>query len=71
MSQEKITRLNEIEAPYGRKIVLEEVLHESGLRVMRVHIREGNRFTVLDLDDKTAARFGAEMVRWAADGPTD
>ncbi len=69
MNGENVKRLDEFEAPYGREIVLEEVLHESGLRVMRVRIREGNRFTVLDLDEKTAAHWGVEMVRWAGDGP--
>ncbi len=65
MSEEKVRRLDKFRAPWGREVELHEVDYESGLRLMRVRIREGRRFTILDLDAPTAAHWGSAMVRWA------
>ena len=54
-----------IQAPYGRAIRLDEVDFESGMRMLRVTIREGGRFTILDLDASTAAQWGRAMDDWA------
>lgn len=64
MSEEIVTPLDEFEAPYGRKVKLEAVEYESGLRMLRLRIREGNRFTVMDLDETTARRWAAAMSSW-------
>jgi hypothetical protein len=64
-----ITELQKITAPYGRDIKLENVAYENGMRVLRIHIREGNRFTVLDIDENTASDWGAVMLRWAGQAP--
>ena len=53
------TRLDTITAPYGREVRLDEVPFESGMRLLRITIREGRRFTVLDLDAESAAQVGA------------
>ncbi len=68
MSGETVTRIEKFEAPWGREIELQDVRYESGLRLMRVRIREGRRFTVLDLDDKAASHWGRAMVRWGESG---
>jgi hypothetical protein len=65
VSDETITGIDEIAAPYGRKVTLEDVEHESGLRLLRIRIREGTRFTVLDVDEDTATRWGTVMSTWA------
>jgi len=59
------TRLEKFTAPYGREITLDNVAYENGVRVLRVHIREGNRHTVMDIDDSTASSWGAAMLKWA------
>ena len=64
MINEKITRLDKFTAPYGRDITLENIAYENGMRVLRIHIREGNRFTVMDIDEKTASQWGAVMHAW-------
>ncbi len=64
-----VTELQKITAPYGRDIKLENVAYENGMRVLRIHIREGNRFTVLDIDENTSADWGAAMLRWAGQAP--
>ncbi len=65
MSGDTVTRLERIEAPYGRELELHEVLYESGMRLLRMRIREGRRFTILELDAATAAHLGGAMRAWA------
>jgi hypothetical protein len=69
VNEESVHRLCEIEAPFGRKIMLLDVLHESGLNMLRVRIREGQRFTILDIDRDTALRLGEEMRAWVESDP--
>ena len=42
-----------------------EVHYESGMRLLRVRIREGRRFPIMDLDPSTAAHWGSAMSAWA------
>lgn len=65
MSEETVVTLDEFDAPYGRKVKLEAIEYESGLCMLRLRIREGNRFTVLDLDESTARHWSAAMSSWA------
>jgi len=60
-----VTGLDKFTAPYGREITLENVAYENGMRVLRIHVREGNRFTVMDIDENTASGWGSAMVAWA------
>ena len=69
MIDSTVTDLEKIAAPYGREIKLENVAYENGMRVLRVHIREGNRFTVLDIDENSASAWGTSMLRWADQAP--
>ena len=69
MSEEVVTSLTTIDAPYGRKVVLESVEHASDMRMLRINIREGRRFTVLDIDEDTAMRWGTAMSAWASQAP--
>ena len=62
------TRRETIIAPYGREIRLDDVDFESGMRLLRVTIREGGRYTILDLDAATAAQWSRAMRDWA-EGP--
>ncbi len=65
MSEETKTRIATIEAPYRRAIWLDDVRFESGMRLLRVTIKEGHRFTQLDLDAATARNWGQAMLDWA------
>ena len=66
MSEETKTRIGTIEAPYRREIWLDDVRFESGMHLLRVTIKEGRRFTQLDLDTATAERWAQAMNDWAA-----
>lgn len=64
MSVETKTRIGTIDAPYRREVWLDDVRFESGMRLLRVTIKEGRRFTQLDLDQATADLWGHAMVDW-------
>jgi hypothetical protein len=63
---ETATRLDKFLVPYGREIILENIEYENGMRVLRLRIREGNRFTVMDLDTGSAGHLGAALSDWAS-----
>jgi hypothetical protein len=67
MIESTVTRLERISAPYGKEVTLEKVAYENGMRILRIHIREGNRFTVMDIDPSTAIHWGAAMSGWAGE----
>ncbi len=71
MADEKIREIAKLEAPFGREITCQEVVHESGLRMMRVRIREGSRFTILDIDPPTAAEWSQIMDKWSTQVKSD
>lgn len=62
-----VTKLDTFTAPYGKEVSLENVAYENGMRVLRIHIREGNRFTVMDIDAGTASRWADAMGDWAGE----
>jgi hypothetical protein len=60
--------LTSIAAPYGREVRLDNVAYASGMRLLRVTIREGARYTVLEIDPATAREWADEMRRWVDAG---
>ena len=68
MRTEPLARLR---APLGgQEIELQDLVHEAGgMRLLRVRIREGARFTVFDIDASTARRWADAMTQWAAAQP--
>ena len=56
----------QLAAPWGKEIVVQGLAFESGLTMVRLRIREGRRFTVLDLDAASAAKL-AEAIAIAFD----
>jgi hypothetical protein len=71
MTSSEKTRLAEIDAPYGRRVRLDEIAYPSGMNLLRVTIQEGARYTILELDAATATRWADEMGRWARTQPTE
>ena len=64
MSDPNVTDIGRLDAPYRREIVFQHVLHESGMRLLRIRIREGHRFTILDIDAPTAQALAKAMSDW-------
>jgi len=71
VSEPVVTDIQQFEAPFGRKVLLQDVAHESGLKLMRIRIREGTRFTILDIDAATAREWSEAMREWAAANAAD
>lgn len=65
MSGDIKTRISTIEAPYRREVWLDDVRFESGMRLLRLTIKEGRRFTQIDVDAATANRWGQALLDWA------
>jgi hypothetical protein len=66
MTSETVEEFENFSAPYGRQIKLEDVTFDSDMRLMRITIREGRRFTIMDVDAATADKWGGAMLAWAA-----
>lgn len=66
-----LTPLASIAVPLGgQQLELQEIVHAEGaMPLLRVRIREGKRFTVLDIDPASARRWGEAMVAWAGRQP--
>lgn len=62
-SLEEIAR---IQAPYRREIVLQDARFDSGMRLLRIRIREGTRFTIMDVDPATATALASAIGDWAS-----
>lgn len=60
------TTLAQLRVPLGgQEIALEQVEHVAGgMPLLRIRIRERNRFTIFDVDPQTAIQWGDAMRRW-------
>ena len=57
----------------GQRIEMHPIELEAGsMPLLRVRIREGRRFTVFDIDARTAADWGGALLAWSSshDGST-
>ena len=65
--KEKLTVLDKFTAPiWGQEIELQQVDYlAGGTPMLRLRIREKKRFTIFDIDARTAARWGQAMQDWA------
>jgi hypothetical protein len=62
-----VTSIVQITVPLGgQQLELQEIVHAPGaMPMLRVRIREGKRFTVLDIDANSARAWGEAMLAWA------
>lgn len=51
--------------PYSRKAELREYTYDSGMKMLRLVLREGKRITQVDMDAETARAMAGEMLKWA------
>lgn len=56
------------DAPWGKHLLVQAIRYRSGMRIARLRIREGHRFTVLDLDEATARWLTDALGRALSDG---
>nr|AFI78389.1 hypothetical protein ws101A12_0021 [uncultured bacterium ws101A12] len=65
---ETLTDIATLDLPYRRKATLREVRFESGMRLVRLVLREGTRITQVDLDNETAQKLGSLLIDAAQGG---
>lgn len=58
----EVTNLGQMAAPWGKELLVQSLRYRSGLRLARLRIREGSRFTVLDVDAPTASWLAATIA---------
>ena len=63
--------MEQITAPSGQVIELRQVFHETGVRLLRVIIRDGAKYFTVELDAATAHEWGTRMREWAGDSARD
>jgi len=67
----QLTPLARLHAPLGgQDIELQQLDFDAGgMSLLRVRIREKNRFTVIDIDPHSARSWGQAMLDWALRQP--
>jgi len=65
-AHQSVSPLEKIQAPWNKEISLDEVVYEGGFKMVRMRIKEGRRFTDLELDSETASRLSAVISAWAS-----
>ncbi len=61
---ESIEKIAEIAAPFNKQLEFQDVIFENGFPLLRVRIREGRRFTIVDLDMSTLEQVQALCGAW-------
>ncbi|WP_051340699.1 DUF6967 family protein [Azospirillum halopraeferens] len=61
---ESVADRDTVALPWGKEMLIQEVVYDTGLRLLRLRIREGRRFTVVDLDARAIARLRALTDGW-------
>ena len=69
MTISKTKHIKKLTAPFAKQVEIMEVLLENDITFLRVRIKEGSRFTILDLDPVSAQEWGESMVEWAKTRP--
>lgn len=69
----RLTPLTRLLSPLGKQeIELQQVDFEAGgMSLLRTRFREGNRFTIFDIDPLTAEAWGQALLDWAHRQPRD
>ncbi|MBL4805676.1 MAG: hypothetical protein JKY31_00110 [Rhodobacteraceae bacterium] len=62
----KMTPIEDYELPYMRKLSIQNHEFESGMHLLRLTFREGNRITAIDIDRDSAAAISQSLIDWAA-----
>lgn len=66
--EDAVNQIGAVDLPYGKSLRLEEVVYEGGMKLLRLRIREGSRFTVVELDAASAAEWAGLMADWSTSG---
>lgn len=63
---EKVSEIKVVDAPFSKQITFQKVEYENGFQFIRMRIKEGKRFTMIDLDVNTATSCADTINEWLA-----
>lgn len=66
MADETLKDLAQLDLPYRRVALIREVTYDSGMRMLRLVLREGRRITQVELDEDAARALGQVLLDNAA-----
>jgi len=66
LNDQEVRELASFELPYRRKCAIRELTFDSGMKMVRLVLREGTRITQIDLDKDAASAIGQALVDAAA-----
>ena len=61
----RVDDLAQFDTPYGRVVRIQEVEFDGGMVLLRMRIREGTRFTDLELTAESATDIADALTSWA------
>ncbi len=71
-THESLVDIEVVNAPWNKELTISEATYEGGFKMLRIRIKEGKRFTDLELDHETAAHMAELIDKWAKDNtPAD
>ncbi len=65
---ERTETLGEMELPWAKHASVQTITYEGGMTMLRVRIKEGRRFTDVELMPEDAARLAVLLGDWAKQG---
>jgi len=67
-----MNNLDEQNLPFNKSISFKTLSFEnSDMQFLRLTIREGRRFTMIDLDQNSAKTLGSKLINWANEQTTE
>ena len=63
-TNKKINNLDVIHAPWNKTVTIQNVHYEGGLNMLRFRIKEGKRFTDLELDLQSLKKLNLVLTEW-------
>ena len=67
MNHQNITDIEVVNAPWNKELTVSEAEYDGGFKMLRIRIKEGKRFTDLELDFETAGHLADLIGKWAKD----
>lgn len=69
--EKQVNDLGMLNLMYGKELRIEEIVYDSGLRLLRLRLKEGKRFTTIELDADNAAKWADIIGPWGRENATD
>jgi len=70
-AHQSVTDLETINAPWNKTVTLQEIAYEGGMKMLRLRVKEGMRFTDLELDSATLKHLNDSLSGWLAANEED